>query len=161
MPLAGDRFEGLRVNRSDLSRPASLTRIDAGRELPPHFVALRASRFQADGGVDAQREPPLLAGEAVLHRHHFPPRGLTSTYRPPLSKSLKLRSRALADRIAVSVSGTWGQPSSWGSQLPLELPPSWGAAPRGRRRNTPERIPQKPHERQPLTGCLWTSMDEM
>jgi trimeric autotransporter adhesin len=58
-------------------------------------------------------------------RHHYPPDGASSRYKPPLSNSLTGFSPGTADRIAASVSMSWGQPAKGTFQLPPFLPTFW------------------------------------
>src|SRR5262249_2863766 len=100
-----------------------------------------------------------LPAKRYFQRYHLPPRGLTSTYRPPPSKSLNDRSRALTERIAVSASGTWGQPLSLRSQLPQQLPHIWGQLPPDDAGTFRTTYHEKPLIDSVVTGCSWTSPD--
>src|SRR5690606_19215285 len=68
-----------------------------------------------------------LPPKRYFQRHHLPPAGLTSRYRPPPSKSFTALACGLARRIAVSVSGMWGQLLFVVSCCPQSCPTSGGS----------------------------------
>ena len=72
MPLAGDGLEALGARLCELLRFAGLPGIDAGGELLAGGIPLRAGRFQAHVGIDAEREPVLPATGAILPEREHP-----------------------------------------------------------------------------------------
>ena len=127
VPLARDGLEALRARLRELLR---LARLRQGRCRPRAAGGRRrASRAPLSGSRRDRRRSESrfsLPPKRYFQRHHLPPAGLTSRYRPPPSNSLKALSCGLAERIAVSVSGMWGQLPFQVHQLPPKLPPIWG-----------------------------------
>ena len=90
-------------------------------------AALLGSGLQSHVGMDAKREALFLAAEAVLPAPPLPAGRVDFQVQAAAVEELHgALACGLARRIAVSVSGMWGQLLFVVSLLPPKLPHKWG-----------------------------------
>jgi hypothetical protein len=88
VPLARQGLEALRAGLHQVFRLAGVAGIDARGQLLPDGVTFLAGCFQADVGIDAEREALLPAAVAILPAPPLAPAGADFEIQTPTIKQL-------------------------------------------------------------------------